>query len=141
MSRLDLIEIVVIVLAVARGTILIVDDKITAPLRHRINVRAANNAGPLSRFAAAMIGCIWCASVWVGLAAVAAVLIGGLVAAVAWYVMAALALSLAAVAIHAVFDIATAITDYVETQTDRLAESATPPAPEAPVPPALRDLE
>ncbi|MFC1418722.1 hypothetical protein [Streptacidiphilus cavernicola] len=53
--------------AVLRLTHLLVDDRITLPLR----TWAAQGAGPGRRFGAAVLSCTWCTSIWTSAATVA----------------------------------------------------------------------
>jgi len=63
------LQLLIYVLAVARVTGLIVADTITEPARDALVSWLDDRPRTLGSFVADLIGCPWCMSVWVGLAA------------------------------------------------------------------------
>lgn len=63
------LQLLIYALAVARVTGLIVSDSITEPARDALIGWLDDRPATLGRFVADLIGCPWCAGMWVSLAA------------------------------------------------------------------------
>lgn len=94
----DIVALIVLALAVARGTRLIVEDVITEPIR-RFFVKRFGEEHKLTY----LVHCVFCASIWLGFAAA---VFACAVLSISWWwlVPLALAFSQAAVFAHVIVD-------------------------------------
>lgn len=97
-ATLVIVYLVVLALATARGTRLIVDDFITEPIRRWF----VNRFGEDSKVTY-LVHCVFCTSIWIGFAAA---VLACLILPISWWLLVplALAFSQAAVFAHVVVD-------------------------------------
>lgn len=125
---MSLLTAVVVTLAAVRLSILVVFDTITQPIRARI----IRGTSPVARFAAKVVTCLWCASVWVGVAV--AFVVTYLPGRFVFAVLAGLALSLLTIAVNSVLDVLDGLADSLAPDDNTAPPVAAPPA-------VLKDLE